>query len=73
MICTCNYCGFQWELVRKDKMPVCGTCLDSKNIVINENDSLKLDTYVGCPPFPPKELSIEKDEEDPFDVWGFSD
>lgn len=61
---TCRYCGNKWEAFANSKEAVeymsCGICGDTGVEVRDATKVQKIDYYVGCPPFPDKELAIKE-------------
>ena len=66
---TCLYCNHKWErnLYMGDAFEEkCGKCGDS-NIDVKDLAKTKIDGYLGCKPFPDKEVKEESGNTDfPF-------
>lgn len=54
---TCTYCGHHWEAYIYTQAQLAGkicTKCDDKHLRFQELNDTKIDTYIGCPPFPEK-------------------
>jgi Zn finger protein HypA/HybF involved in hydrogenase expression len=65
---TCRYCDYKWrEEVYSNPISnkKCEKCKDT-NLDVIELDKYRIDSYVGCPPFPVKEEKLRYEDPDWF-------
>lgn len=61
LLLECTYCGKTWQRTfysqEEAKNESCSKCGD-KQLKAKEANKAKVDYYEGCPPFPPKDQSV---------------
>ncbi len=57
----CMYCGHKWEKEAYNRQSVdaeiCPRCKDS-SLKVRDFNAARIDSYKGCPPFPPKKKDM---------------
>lgn len=70
---TCKYCNYSWQDTFYNEMSVknqrCEKCGD-KDLKVRDYKDEIVDYYVGCTPFPEKEIDIKEDSfNELYQMW----